>query len=82
MYKQTSAKPSAQCVLKLLCVRKLCKTTVVLNNDAERVGVVELKSRLQVVVSPGQPVDPSTTYRCCYRAILEKEHLHDQSPQG
>ena len=57
---QTSAKPSVQCTLKLMRVRKLRKTTVVLNNDAERVGVAEFKSRLQIVVSPGQPADPST----------------------
>ena len=41
------------------------KITVVLNNNAERVGVVEFNSRLQLVVSPGQPADPNTTYGCC-----------------
>ena len=33
---------------------------------------MELKSRLQVVVSPGQPADLSTTYGCCYIANVRE----------
>ena len=69
---QTSAKPLVQCTLKLMRMKRLWKTTVVLNNDAERVGVAEFKNRLKVVVSPGQPADPSTTYGCCYIANVRE----------